>query len=87
MSQPTTQRARLFHGGLQVEPVPGLTHSHQTSLLRVEEGEEETKKTSRNGVEQEPWWLHDVGAGFRGRSVNPAIGLGRIVRNELDGDG
>ena len=31
--------------------------------------------------------LLDVGAGLRGWSVNPAIGLGRIVRNKLDGDG
>ena len=31
--------------------------------------------------------LHDVGAVRRGRGVNSAIGLVRIERNELDGNG
>ena len=34
-----------------------------------------------------PCSLQDVGAGRRGWRVNPAIGLGRIVWNELNGDG
>lgn len=31
--------------------------------------------------------LLDVRAALRGLSVNPAIRLGRIIRNELNGDG